>query len=307
LGFEAGIDRAHRAQARCGATEHSRLAEECAFPAIGRSARQRVLRSFTGPERVVGRVVGDGHQQRLDRPQANASSGASHGGSNRFAAPVRVRGDNGRRRHHRFAAQQGLRPLRQLAKCRPIGTRPGTGDAWPARKSCRDACGSIGLRRRTGFSAMTFAYAVLLCLHLLAATLWVGGMAVMHLAVRPAAVATLPPPLRLPFMAAALGRFFTWVAWAIVLLLASALAMIMMSGGFAAVHWSVHAMFAAGLLMMAIFGYIRLGPYRRLLPAVAAHRWSEAAPQMNRIRQWVALNLLLGIAVFVLAVVARVL
>jgi uncharacterized membrane protein len=40
---------------------------------------------------------------------------------------------------------------------------------------------------------------------------------------------------------------------------------------------------------------------------VAAHRWSEAAPQMNRIRQWVALNLLLGIAVFVLAVVARVL
>ncbi len=152
---------------------------------------------------------------------------------------------------------------------------------------------------------MPLAYAVLLCLHLLAATLWVGGMWVMHVAVRPAAVASLGPPLRLPFMAATLKRFFAWVSAAIGVLLLSGLAMIWMAGGFGVMHWSVHAMFALGLLMMAIFGHIRFGPFKRLQRAVAAHDWPAAAPQMNQIRQLVALNLLLGIVVFVLAVVGR--
>jgi uncharacterized membrane protein len=148
-------------------------------------------------------------------------------------------------------------------------------------------------------------HALLLCLHLLAATVWVGGMAVMHFAVRPAAVQTLEPALRLPFMAAALGRFFAWVGAAIVVLLASGLALIFLAGGFAAAHWSVHAMFALGLLMMAIFGHIRFGPYRRLQRAVAAREWPKAAPLLNSIRQAVATNLGLGTAVFVLAVVGR--
>ena len=86
---------------------------------------------------------------------------------------------------------------------------------------------------------MTLPYAALLCLHLLAATLWAGGMAVMLFAVRPAAVATLHPPLRLPFMAATLGRFFAWVSVAIVVLLLSGLAMIGMAGGFGARGCSV--------------------------------------------------------------------
>ena len=77
---------------------------------------------------------------------------------------------------------------------------------------------------------MHLAPAVLLLLHLLAAAWWVAGMAVMHLAVRPAAVATLPPPLRLPFMTAALGRFFAGVSLAVVLLLASGFAMIVPAG-----------------------------------------------------------------------------
>ena len=152
---------------------------------------------------------------------------------------------------------------------------------------------------------MPLVHAVLLLLHLLAATAWVGGMLVMHAAVRPAAAATLPPPQRLPFMAAALGRFFAWVSAAIGVLLLSGLAMIWLSSGFAAAHWSVHAMFGVGLLMMAIFGHIRFGPFRRLQRAVAAHHWPAAAPQMNRIRQLVGLNLLLGIGVYLLAVVGR--
>jgi uncharacterized membrane protein len=152
---------------------------------------------------------------------------------------------------------------------------------------------------------MPLAHALLLCLHLLAATLWVGGMAAMHFAVRPAAVQTLEPPLRLAFMAAALGRFFAWVSAAILVLLASGLVLILLSGGFASAHWSVHAMFAVGLLMMALFGHIRFGPFVRLRHAVAAREWPKAAPQLNSIRRLVATNLLLGTLVFVLAIVAR--
>jgi uncharacterized membrane protein len=148
-------------------------------------------------------------------------------------------------------------------------------------------------------------FALLLCLHLLAAALWVGGMAVMHFAVRPAAVATLEPPQRLAFMAATLARFFAWVGVAIVVLLASGLAMILMTGGFAAAHWSVHAMLAIGIVMMLIFGHIRFGPYPRLQRAVAALAWKDAAPQLNSIRRLVALNLALGTLVFVLAGAGR--
>lgn len=148
-------------------------------------------------------------------------------------------------------------------------------------------------------------YATLLCLHLLAATLWVGGMAVMHLAVRPAAVQTLEPALRLPFMAAALGRFFAWVSAAVLVLLATGLAMVVLGGGFAAAHWSVHAMFAVGVLMMAVYGHIRFALFPRLQQAVAARTWPQAAVQLNAIRIRVVLNLMLGTGVFVLAVVAR--
>jgi uncharacterized membrane protein len=149
-------------------------------------------------------------------------------------------------------------------------------------------------------------YATLLCLHLLAAALWVGGMAVMHFAVRPAAVQTLEPPLRLPFMGAALQRFFNLVNGAIAVLLASGLALLSLRGGFAAAHWGVHAMVALGLLMMAVYGHIRLALWPRLRQAVAARVWPQAAAQLNAIRVRVAFNLLLGVLVFVLATLARV-
>ena len=148
-------------------------------------------------------------------------------------------------------------------------------------------------------------HAILLCLHLLAATVWVGGMVVMHFTVRPAAVQTLEPPLRLPFMAAALGRFFGWVSVAVLVLLGSGLALLLGGGGFAAAHWSVHAMFGIGLAMMAVYGHVRYATYPRLERAVAARQWPQAAAALNTIRQRVVLNLALGTAVFVLAVVGR--
>lgn len=148
-------------------------------------------------------------------------------------------------------------------------------------------------------------YTLLLSLHLLAASLWVGGMACMHLAVRPAAVARLEPPLRLPFMTEALGRFFAWVTGAIGVLLATGLAMIAMNGGFAATHWRVHAMFAIALLMMAIFAHLRVVPYRRLRAAVADSHWPQAAQHLASVRRLVSVNLVLGVVVYVVAVLGR--
>jgi uncharacterized membrane protein len=148
-------------------------------------------------------------------------------------------------------------------------------------------------------------HALLLLLHLLAAAFWVGGMAVMHFAVRPSAVAVLEPPLRLPLMAQALSRFLGGVAIAIVVLLASGFGMVGLAGGFARVHWSVHAMLGIGLLMMALYLHIRFAPYPRLARAVAAREWPVAAAQLNTVRRLVEVNLTLGVGVFVLAIVGR--
>ena len=79
-------------------------------------------------------------------------------------------------------------------------------------------------------------YAVLLCLHLIAAAFWVGGMAALHFAVRPAAIDRLEPPQRLAFFDAALGRFFAGVTAAIVVILVSGPAMIVLAGGLARMH-----------------------------------------------------------------------
>jgi uncharacterized membrane protein len=83
---------------------------------------------------------------------------------------------------------------------------------------------------------MTILPSALLLFHLLAASFWVGGMAIMHSAVRPAAVATLEPPKRLGFMAGALSRFFVGVSVSIVVLLASGLWMVILAGDFSPVH-----------------------------------------------------------------------
>lgn len=151
----------------------------------------------------------------------------------------------------------------------------------------------------------SFVPGLLLTLHLLCAALWVGGMATIYYCVRPAAVKTLEPPLRLRFMHDALGRFFAWVSTAIVLLLATGFSMIALAGGFAAVRWNVQAMMAIGIVMMVFFARIRFGLYRKLSDAITATAWPAAAAALNGIRQLVFVNLLLGVAVFVVAVVGR--
>jgi uncharacterized membrane protein len=146
----------------------------------------------------------------------------------------------------------------------------------------------------------------LLALHLLAAAGWVGGMALMHFAVRPAAVETLQaPPQRLALMAAVMRRFLRGVDIAVALLWATGLAIILGGGGFAAQRWGVHAMAGIAVAMTVVFVVIRAVLFPRLRRAVAAADWPAGAAALNAIRPLVAANLGLGVAVFVIAVAGR--
>jgi uncharacterized membrane protein len=143
-------------------------------------------------------------------------------------------------------------------------------------------------------------------LHVLAITLWVGGMAFAHLFLRPS-LSVLEPPQRLKLMHAVLGRFFLAVALAAGITVASGLWMISevtqtvrATGGQLQMPLAWTAMAAIGLLMAAIFVYIRLRLFPRFGRAVEAGDWPLAAQSLAPIRGWVLVNLVLGVAVLVL-------
>jgi uncharacterized membrane protein len=64
-------------------------------------------------------------------------------------------------------------------------------------------------------------------------------------------------------------------------------------------------MFVRGLVMMAIFLYIRFAPFQRLQRAVAASDWPAAAKELDRIRKLVVTNLALGVVTTAVATVGR--
>ena len=145
---------------------------------------------------------------------------------------------------------------------------------------------------------------LLLALHLLGAIAWLGGMFFAYFCLRPAAVQTLAPPQRLPLWATTFARFQPLAAVAVVLLLATGLAMLL-AVGFGAAPLGWHVMFALGVAMALVFAYVYVGLYPKLRADCTASAWPAAAQTLNRIRQMVALNLALGLAVVLAAVSAR--
>ena len=152
-------------------------------------------------------------------------------------------------------------------------------------------------------------YALLKAIHLLAVVAWVGGMAFAILCLRPAAQ-VLEPPHRLKLMHDALGRFFDVVAVAVALTLVSgvwmmgrvARATVQAGGSFTLpLDWIV--MTVLGLVMMVIYGVIRLRPFAAMRRAVAAGAWADAAAALVRVRRLVHVNAGLGVVVIVVAVI----
>jgi uncharacterized membrane protein len=146
---------------------------------------------------------------------------------------------------------------------------------------------------------------LLLFLHLVAAFVWLGGMVFAHFCLRPAAIATLAPPQRLPLMRAALGRFFALVGASLVVLWASGLAMFAAaaSAGKPPLAWS--SMAAVAAVMTAVFLWIVLRPYPRMRAAVGASEWPAAAAALESIRRLVIVNLALGVVTMACATIGR--
>ena len=152
---------------------------------------------------------------------------------------------------------------------------------------------------------MRIIYTTLLFAHVLAVVVWVGGMFVLHFAVRPSAARLQEPAVRLTFLSSTLGRFMSWAALSIVVLLASGLAMILIGGGFKNAHLSVHLMLAVGLLMMLLYLHIRFAPFKRMRAAVMASDWAAAAANLDVVRKMVLTNLVLGFITIAIATIGR--
>ncbi|WP_097459345.1 CopD family protein [Mangrovitalea sediminis] len=148
---------------------------------------------------------------------------------------------------------------------------------------------------------MSFALAI--TLHVLSVVVWVGGMFYAYMAMRPAVGQVVEPAKRPALWANTLERFFRWVWLSIVLILATGFWMIFgVFGGMANIGLHVHLMMGLGLLMMLLYFHVYFAPFRRLKIAVANNAVEEGAKRVGQIRKIVGINLLLGLAVIVIAV-----
>ncbi|MEX0922730.1 MAG: CopD family protein [Rhodovibrionaceae bacterium] len=144
-------------------------------------------------------------------------------------------------------------------------------------------------------SGQLLSVALATALHALSATVWVGGMFLIYVCLRPAHT-VLPPPERIKLMAGVFQRFFIWVWIAIVLLLASGYWIVFGAyAGFANAPLHIHIMQGTGLLMILIFLHLYFAPWKRMHRAAEAEDWAEAAKNMGQMRRIVAANLGLGL------------
>lgn len=148
-------------------------------------------------------------------------------------------------------------------------------------------------------------YSTLKTLHVLSIIVWIGGMVFSHFFLRPA-VAQLEPAARVRLMHDVLGRFFQAVLAASLLTLVTGVWMlgrvakqVVQAGGSfeMPLFWTIMAVL--GVAMVAIFGHIRFVLYKRLSRFVAAADWGAGGAALTQIRNWVAINLGLGVVVLV--------
>jgi uncharacterized membrane protein len=129
--------------------------------------------------------------------------------------------------------------------------------------------------------------------HLGAGVVWLGGMALIILALRPVVIAQMAPPERLALLSSVLSRFFVMVWISIALILISGFWMLSVTDmKLAPKGW--HAMSGLGLLMCLIFAHIWFAPFRRLKAAVLSADWPAAGKALGQIHPWVVANFVLG-------------
>ena len=145
-------------------------------------------------------------------------------------------------------------------------------------------------------------FALLYALHVLAATVWVGGMFFAWMVLRPAAVAMLQAPERLRLWTDVFRRFFVWVWVAVLVLPISGIGMWHMRfGPLESAPRYVHIMAGLYLVMLALFLRIQLLQLPSLKRAVEAEQWPAGGAVLGQIRRLVGINLILGLLVVALA------
>lgn len=144
-------------------------------------------------------------------------------------------------------------------------------------------------------------YEVVKLTHLVAAILWMGGMAFMLLALRPAALAVMDPQSRARLMGAVWRRFFLIVIVSIVALFTTgtnlyttAFRATKAATGSGSVPLGWNLMLVIGIVMMLIFGHIYFAGFRQFKRAVAAAEWPVAAKAAAQIQTLVLVNFVLG-------------
>jgi uncharacterized membrane protein len=148
-------------------------------------------------------------------------------------------------------------------------------------------------------------HALLKTLHLLGVVVWVGGMAFAQFSLRPS-LTVLDPPARLRLMHEVFGRFFAIVAVAgLLVLFTGGWMMADVAKGGSRVPLAWQAMAGLGVVMLLIFGYVRLALYGRFGRAVVAQDWAAGAAALAPIRRWIAVNLALGAAVIAIVVLGE--
>jgi uncharacterized membrane protein len=143
---------------------------------------------------------------------------------------------------------------------------------------------------------------IALFLHVISDVVWIGGMFLAYVAVRPAAVEVLEPPQRLRLWTGIFRRFFPWVWAAVALILATGFVMM---GQMGKVPVYVIVMTVIGVVMSAIFIHLYFAPFARLKRAVAAEDWKTGGAALGQIRILVGTNLALGLINLAVAMLGR--
>lgn len=138
---------------------------------------------------------------------------------------------------------------------------------------------------------------IALAVHILAFTVWVGGMFFAHQALRGAAVVTLEPPIRLRLWRATFARFFPWVWLSIALVLVSGFWMMFQ---FPKPPIFVHIMMGLGIIMVAIYLHVFFAPYNRLKKALRAEDWESGGKALGQMRMLIGINLSIGLITIVI-------
>ena len=143
---------------------------------------------------------------------------------------------------------------------------------------------------------------VALFLHVISVVVWVGGMFLAYMCVRPTVVEVLEPPQRLRLWTGIFRRFFPWVWAAVILIVGSGFTMM---GQMPQVPNYVTIMTIIGVVMSVIFLHLYFAPFARLKRAVAAEDWKAGGAALGQIRLLVGVNLTLGLVNVAVALLGR--